>query len=111
MEPIRFMPLYFVAMPYSIITIIETLFVLAPIHTIDGVRSKPQTPRGTKFVGLHENISREVNKVFASQPLNLGRGGSNPLGSPGPPRPPGYFGLPMVNLNMPPLPPNRPYHW
>jgi hypothetical protein len=33
---------------------------------IDGVRFKPQTPRGTKFVSLHEDIPKEMNKVFAS---------------------------------------------
>ncbi len=39
------------------------------------------------------------------------RGGlkpSKPQGSLGPSR---YFGLPMVNLGRPPLPPNRPYCW
>ncbi len=61
MEPIRFVPLYFVVMPKSIITAIEVLFVL-------GVKSKPQTPRGTNFVRLHEDIPREMNKTFASQP-------------------------------------------
>ncbi len=99
------MPLYFMAMPQSIITIIEPLFVLTRIHTIDGVRSKTQTPRATKFVNLHEDIPRQVNDVFVNQPLDLGGGGSNP------PRPLGYFGLPMVNFGRPPLPLNRPYHW
>jgi hypothetical protein len=46
------------------IIIIEAPFVLASIHMIDGVGSKPQTPRGTKFVSLHEEIPREVNKFF-----------------------------------------------
>ncbi len=41
MEPIRFVPLYFVAMPRSIIIVIEVLFVSTPIHTIDGVKSRP----------------------------------------------------------------------
>jgi hypothetical protein len=31
-----------------------------------------QTPRGTKFMNLHEDIPREVNKVFTSQPLDPG---------------------------------------
>jgi hypothetical protein len=56
-------------------------------------------------VSLHEDIPKEVNKVF-SQPSNLGRGDSpRPLG------PLGYFGLPMVNPNMRLLPPKKPYHW
>jgi hypothetical protein len=63
-EPTRFVPLYSTIMPYFII--IETPFVSALIYIIDGVRFRPQTPRGTKFVSLHENIPREVNKVFAS---------------------------------------------
>jgi hypothetical protein len=45
------------------------LFILPLVHIVDGVRSKPQTPRGTKFVSLHEDIPIGVNKVFANQPL------------------------------------------
>jgi hypothetical protein len=88
MELVISMPLYYVVMPYFIIIIIEASFILTLIHTIDGVRSRPQTPRGTKFVSLHEDIPRKVNEIFASQPLDLGSGGSNPLGSLGPSRPP-----------------------
>ncbi len=47
MELARSVPLYFVAMPQFIIIIIEAPFVSTPSRTIDGVRSKPQTPRGT----------------------------------------------------------------
>jgi hypothetical protein len=100
------MPLYFVAMPKSIITIIELSFVSASIHIVDGVRSKTQTPRVTKFVSLQEDILREVSKDFINWPLNPRGGSSNPLR---PPRPPRYYGLPMVNPYMPPLPLNRPY--
>ncbi len=50
---------------------------------------------------------RDVNNVFVDQPSDLGRGDSNPLRPLGPL---GYFGLPMVNLGRPPLPPNKPYH-
>ncbi len=56
MEPIRFVPLYFVAMPKSIITITEPPFVSASIHIVDGVRSKTQTPIVTKFMSLHEDV-------------------------------------------------------
>jgi len=62
-------------------------------------------------VSLHEDIPREVNIVFVNQPLNPREGGPNPLGPPGPRGSLTYFGLPMVNLNTPPLPPNRPYRW
>jgi len=66
MELIRFVPLYFVAMVKSIIIVIKTLLISAPIHIVDGVRFKPKTPRGTKCVNLHQDIPREVNKFFAS---------------------------------------------
>jgi hypothetical protein len=66
MEPIRYVPLYFAAMPQSIITITEAPFVLALIAIAGNIKSKPHTPRGTKFVNLHEDFPREVNNVFAS---------------------------------------------
>jgi hypothetical protein len=75
MEPIRSVPLYSVAMPQSINIVIEALFVLTPVYIVDGVRSRPKIPRGTKFVSLHENIPVEVNKFFASEPSNL-KGGN-----------------------------------
>ncbi len=90
------------------IVITKVSFVLTLVHTIDGVKSKPRTPRGTKFVNLHEDIPREVNNIFASQPSNSRKSGSNP---PRPLGPWGCFGLPIVNLSRPPLPPNRPYRW
>jgi fumarate reductase subunit C len=68
MELVKSMPIYFVAMLKSIITITEVLFVSALVHIVDGVRSKPQTPRGTKFVNLHKNIPRKVNIIFINQP-------------------------------------------
>ncbi len=56
-------------------------------------------------MNLHEDIPKEVNIIFDNQP-------SDPWGSDSyPPRPPRYFGLPMVNLSKPPLPPNKPYRW
>jgi hypothetical protein len=48
------------------ITIIEVPFVSTLVHIVVGFRSKPRTPRGTKLVSLHEDMPREVNKVFAS---------------------------------------------
>jgi len=53
-------------------------------------------------VNVHEEMLREVNKFFDDQPSNRRKGGLNPL------RPLGllgYYGLPMVNPNKPPLPP------
>ncbi len=78
-----------------------------PISIVGGIRFRPHIPRGTKFVNLHEDFLRELNRVFANQPLNQGRGGLDPLG---PLRPPRYFGLPMVHLSRPSVPPSRPYH-
>ncbi len=86
------------------------MFISTLIHTIDGVKSRPQIPRGTKFVSLHEDKPREVNIVFVSQQLDPRGGGSNSPRPPGPLGPPRYFGLPMENLGRPPLPPNKPYH-
>ncbi len=67
MEPISSMPLYPLAMPQSIIKVIEPPFVSTPIYIVDGVRFRMQTPRTTKFVSLHEDILGEVNKVFPSR--------------------------------------------
>jgi hypothetical protein len=58
-------------------------------------------------MNMHVEMPREVNKVFAGQSLDPRGGGLDPLN---PPRPVRYFGLPMVNPSMPPLPPNKPYH-
>jgi hypothetical protein len=55
-------------------------------------------------------MPRKVDKFFVGQPSNPGGGGLGPLGPLGPSRPLGYFGLPMVNLGKPSLPPNMPYH-
>ncbi len=88
MELVRPVPLYFVAMPQSIITVTKLMFISSLIHIVDGVRSI------TKFVSLYEDITGKVSKVFVNQPLDPRRGDSNLLG---PLRPPKYFGLPMVN--------------
>ncbi len=45
MELIRFVPLYFVAMPQSIITVIEVPFVLALVTIIGGIKFKPHSKR------------------------------------------------------------------
>jgi hypothetical protein len=65
MEPIRSVPLY-VAMPRFIFTVTKALFILTLVHIVDGVKSKSQTPRGTKFVSLHENIPRRVNNFLVN---------------------------------------------
>jgi len=47
MELVRFVPLYFMAMPQFIIMVTEAPFVSTPIHIINGVKSQPQTLRET----------------------------------------------------------------
>jgi len=48
MEPIRFVPLYFMgAMSKFIVIVTEGLFVSAPIQIIDVVKSRTQTPKAT----------------------------------------------------------------
>jgi hypothetical protein len=55
---------------------------------------------------MHIEMPREVERIFAKQPIDP-KGGLKP--QLGPPRPLGYFGFPMVNSSRPPLPPNMPY--
>jgi hypothetical protein len=68
MELVQFVPLYFVAMPQPIIIVIEVSFVSTPINIVVGITSKPNIPRGIKFVNLHEDIPRKANKFFINQP-------------------------------------------
>jgi hypothetical protein len=56
--------------------------VSTPISIVGGIISKLHTSRGTKFVNLHEDFPREVNKVFTNQPLDQGGGDLYPLGPP-----------------------------
>jgi len=48
-------------------------------------------------VSLHEDMPREVNKVFVNRLSHQGGGVLDPLG------PPRYFGLLMVHPGKPPL--------
>ncbi len=61
MELVRSVPLYFVEMPQYIITMIEAPFVSTLIHNVVGIMSKPQSPRGTEHVNVHEKVPKEVN--------------------------------------------------
>ncbi len=47
MELITYVPLYSMAMPQSIIIVIEALFVSTPFNIIVDIKFRPQTPRGT----------------------------------------------------------------
>jgi hypothetical protein len=47
MELVKSMPLYCLAMPQFVITTTKALLLPTPIYTANGVKSKPQTPRGT----------------------------------------------------------------
>jgi hypothetical protein len=105
METIKYVPLYLMAMPQSIITITEAPFVLIPINIIGDIKSIPHIIRGTKFVNLHNFFPRQVNIIFVNHPSYQGGGSSNPQGPPGP----RGFGLPMIHLGKSPLPPSKPY--
>jgi hypothetical protein len=84
-------------------------FVSTLIHIVVGIRSRPQTLRGTKLVNVHEEMPKKVNKFFIGRPLDLGGGGSCPRRPLRPLRLLVYFELLMVNPDRSPLPPNRPY--
>jgi hypothetical protein len=53
MELIRFVPLYFVAMPQSMVIVIEAPFVIKLAHIVVGMRSKPWTPRIIDLTSMH----------------------------------------------------------
>jgi hypothetical protein len=58
MELVRSIPLFFVVMRHSMVTIIETPFIITPTHTIVSMRSKPQTPKGTDLVSMHTKMPK-----------------------------------------------------
>ncbi len=76
MEPIRFVPLYFVAVSHSMVTIIEAPFITTLAHTIPSMKFRPQTLRGTNLVSMHTEMPKEVDMIFVGKPLNPGGGGS-----------------------------------
>jgi len=76
MELIRFVALYFVAMPHSMVTVTKAPFTTTLTHTIPSMRSRPQTLKGKYLVNMHTKMLKEVDMVFVKQPLDLRRGGS-----------------------------------
>jgi hypothetical protein len=64
MEPIGFVPLYFMAMPQSLVTIIEVPFITTRAHNVVSMKSKPRTPRETQLVNVLTKMPREVDKIF-----------------------------------------------
>jgi hypothetical protein len=82
LEPIRFVSLYFVAMPQSMVIVTKVPFLTTLVHTIVNMRSKPQIPRETQLVSVHTEMPKEVDRIFARQPLDLGGGSSDPPGPP-----------------------------
>ncbi len=105
-EPVKSIPLYYVAMLHSMVIVNEVFFLITLAHTNVVMRSKPHTPRGTDLVNMHIKMTKEVDRIFVGQPSYLRGGGSGPPRPSRPPRPVGYFGLPMVNQSKP----NMPYH-
>ncbi len=103
MEPIRFVPLYFVVMPHSMLIVTEVPFTTTLAHTIVGMRFKPQIPRGANLVSMDTKMPRKVDMIFVGQPSDPIRGKSKPPRTLRPLGPLGYFELPMVNPSRPPL--------
>jgi hypothetical protein len=91
MELVKFIPLYFVAMPLSVVIVTKVSFVTTLAHIVIGVKSKPQTPREIKLINVHTKMPNEVDKIFARQPLDPRGGGSDPPRLLRPPRPLRYF--------------------
>jgi hypothetical protein len=79
MELVRSIPLYFVAMPHSMVIITKTSFTTTPAHTIVSMKFRPQTPRGTNLVIMHIVMPKEVDKIFVGQPSNPKGRRSRPL--------------------------------
>jgi hypothetical protein len=109
LRTIRFVPLYYMAMPQSMVTITKAPFVTTLVHIVVSMKFKLKTPKETQLPNVHTKMPKEVDKIFVGQPLDLGGGGLDPLRPPGLPKPLRYFGLPMMNPIRPPLPPNKPY--
>jgi hypothetical protein len=63
MEPVRYVPLYFMVMPQSMVIITEVPFVTTPTHIVVNMKSKPQTPRETQLVNVHTEMLKEVDKI------------------------------------------------
>jgi hypothetical protein len=51
MDLVRFVPLYYMVMPQSMVIVIKTPFVTTLAHTIVGLRSRPQAPK--QLVNVH----------------------------------------------------------
>jgi hypothetical protein len=64
MELLRYVPLYFVAMPQSMVIVTKVPFLTTLVHTIVNMRSKPQIPRETQLVSVHTEMPRAVDKIF-----------------------------------------------
>jgi len=67
-EPIRSVPLYYVAMPHSMVIVIEAPFIITPTRSIVNMKSIPQTPREIDLVNMHTKMPRKVDIIFARQP-------------------------------------------
>jgi hypothetical protein len=64
MEIVRSIPLHFVAMPQSMVTVTEAPFVTTPAHIVISMKSKPQTLKETQLVIMHTKILEKVDMIF-----------------------------------------------
>ncbi len=64
MEPIKYVPLYFVAMPQFMVIITKAPFVTTLAYIVVNMRSKPQIPRETQLVSVYIKMPRKVDMIF-----------------------------------------------
>ncbi len=84
LEPRRSIPLYFLAMPHSMVIVTKAPFTTIPTHIITSMRSIPRISRGTDLVNMHTKMFREVDEIFIGQPSDPGGKGLGPLRPLGP---------------------------
>jgi hypothetical protein len=59
MELVRSIPLYYVAMPQSMVIVTKAPFVIAPTHIVVNMRSKPSNSKGnTTCQCAYKNVQR-----------------------------------------------------
>jgi hypothetical protein len=73
-ELVRFVSLYFVAIPHFMVIVTKALFTTTLARTIIDMKFKPHTLKGINLVNMHIKMPKEVDNIFVGQPSNLGRG-------------------------------------
>jgi len=63
-ELVKSIPLYYVAMPHSMVIVTKAPFITTSTHTIVGMKFKPQTLRGINLVSMHIEMPKEVDTLL-----------------------------------------------